>query len=658
MAKDFSEMEDSNRSSNPSIHDVSDPARRLWLRAGAGAAGMGWLATLGLGGCALGAGSSAGSGPASATAALKMGFDALPVSTADTVRVPLGYVAQTLAPWGEAAGIAGAPMPAWKPDASNSASEQALQMGMHHDGLHFYALDTAPGSRQGARRGLLAINHEYTDDGLLHADGLAPWTPEKVKKAQAAHGIAVIEVERQADGWQMVRPSRYARRITANTPFAIGGPAAGHALMKTAADPAGRTVLGTIGNCASGKTPWGTYLSGEENWANYFTAADTPTAHERRWGIRKANWYRWPEHDERFDTVRHPNEPNRFGWVVEVDPMDPSSTPVKRTALGRAAHEGAWVAVTRSGRAVVYSGEDARFEYIYKFVSRDAIRPARPGVSAAQANADLLDHGTLYVARFDADGRGQWLPLVAGVGPLTPANGFADQGEVLIKARQASDLLGATKMDRPEWLAVDEASRWVYCTLTNNRDRGKPGFPGPDAANPRAENVMGHIIRWQEDGDFDGAGFVWNHLLLAGDPASADAHTQGNVRGDAFGSPDTIAFDPRGLLWVGTDVSTSSMNKGPYARLGNNSLLCCNPATGEVRRFLTGPVGCEITGATWTPDGRTLFLNIQHPGESPSERSDPAEPSRFSNWPDKRPGSRPRSATVAVWRQDGGVVGA
>ena len=269
---------------------------------------------------------------------------------------------QTLAPWGEAAGISGAPMPAWKPDASNSAADQALQMGMHHDGLHYYPLD---GGAAGSRRGLLAMNHEYTDDGLLHPGGQTPWTSEKVKKAQAAHGIAVIEIERQAGagggagvgagigntGWQMVRPSKYARRITANTPFAIGGPAAGHVMMKTAADPAGSTVLGTLNNCASGKTPWGTYLSGEENWANYFTAADTPTAHERRWGIRKATWYRWPEHDERFDTVRHPNEPNRFGWVVEVDPMDPSSTPVKRTALGRAAHEGAWVAVTKSKRA-------------------------------------------------------------------------------------------------------------------------------------------------------------------------------------------------------------------------------------------------------------------------------------------------------------------
>ncbi|MDP3612315.1 MAG: PhoX family phosphatase, partial [Rubrivivax sp.] len=442
----------------------------------------------------------------------------------------------------------------------------------------------------GSRRGLLALNQEYTDEGLLHPDGQQPWTADKVAKSQAAHGITVIEVEQKAQGWQMVRPSRYARRITANTPITIGGPAAGHVLMKTAADPEGRTVLGTLNNCASGKTPWGTYLSGEENFHNYFTAADTPTAHERRWGIRKATWYRWPEHDPRFDTVRNPNEPNRFGWIVEVDPMDPGSTPVKRTALGRAVHEGASVAVTQDGRAVVYSGEDARFEYIYKFVSRDKIAPAGNGKTAAQANATLLDHGTLFVARFDADGTGRWIPLVQGQGPLTAANGFADQGEVLIKARQASDTLGATKMDRPEWVAIDERTRWVYCTLTNNTSRGAAGFPGVDAANPRANNLMGQIIRWKEEGDFSGERFEWNHLLLAGDPANERPEAKGNIQGDIFAGPDTIAFDAQGLLWIGTDTS---VGHAETLRMGNNQLLACNPATGEVRRFLVGPMRSE-----------------------------------------------------------------
>ena len=639
MAKDPSGMEDSNPSANPSIHDLCDPARRTVLTGSLGLSLGALLAPLS--GCAATAGNATGP---------RLGFEGVPPSGVDRVTVPPGYSARPLAPWGEPVGIAGH-MPAFRFDAGNTAAEQAVQMGMHHDGLEYYALD-------GSRRGLLAVNQEYTDDGLLHRDGLAAWSEEKVRKAQAAHGITVIEIELVGNEGRLVRPSRYARRITASTPFAIGGPAAGHALMQTAADPDGRTVLGTIGNCASGKTPWGTYLSGEENFSNYFTAADTPTAHEKRWGIRKATWYRWPEFDPRFDTVRNPNEPNRFGWIVEVDPMDPASTPVKRTALGRAAHEGAWVAVTRDGRAVVYSGEDARFEYIYKFVSRDRIAPAGEGRTAAQANATLLDHGTLYVARFDADGTGRWLPLVQGQGPLTPANGFADQGEVVVKTRQASDLLGATKMDRPEWLAIDAASGWVYCTLTNNRDRGASGWPGVDAANPRADNNMGQIIRWREQGDFAGERFEWNHLLLAGDPANPRAQARGNVVGDAFASPDTIAFDSRGVLWIGTDMSTGAVGKGEYARLGNNALLACNPVSGEVRRFLTGPTGCELTGATWTPDGRTMFVNIQHPGEAPRGRTDPAQPRRYSNWPDFDPAGRPRSATVVIRRDDGGVIGA
>lgn len=641
MAKDFSTMEDSNRCANPSIHEVSAPARRVVLRGGLGMAVSGLLAPLGatalLPGCAAtGPGGTGSTGPL-------LGFKSVPVSIADTVVVPEGYSAQVLAPWGEPVGLSGE-MPAFKDNAGNTAAEQAAQMGMHHDGMHYYPLD-------GSTSGLLVMNHEYVDDGLLHTDGLKTWSAEKVRKSQAAHGVSVIEVELKSNRWEMVRPSPWARRITASTPMALGGPAAGHALMKTAADAAGRRVLGTFNNCAAGITPWGTYLTGEENFSNYFEGPDKPDAHQQRWGIRKGNGaiYRWHEHDERFDANRHPNESNRFGWVVEIDPMNPSSTPVKRTAMGRAAHEGATVAVTRDGRAVVYMGEDARFEYIYKFVSRDRIAPG-----GARANAELLDHGTLYVARFDAEGAGRWLPLVHGQGPLTAANGFADQGEVVIKARQASDLLGATKMDRPEWVAVDAARGEVYCTLTNNSDRGAPNRPGPDAANPRANNTMGHIIRWKEDGDFHGTSFRWNHFVLAGDPANTRAEAQGNVKGDAFGCPDGLWVDGRGVLWVETDMSTSAMGKGDLTRLGNNCLLAANPATGEVRRFLTGPAGCELTGATSTPDGRTMFVNIQHPGESPSERSDPEAPAKISRWPG---GSRPRSATVVIRKLDGGVIG-
>jgi secreted PhoX family phosphatase len=416
-------------------------------------------------------------------------------------------------------------------------------------------------------------------------------------------------------------------------------------------------VLGTMNNCAAGQTPWGTYLSGEENWAGYFSCGDAPTSDQRRWGARKSGWTRWDEYDERFDARKHPNEFHRFGWVVELDPADPSSTPVKRTALGRAAHEGAWVAVTKDRRAVVYSGEDARFEYIYKFVSRDRIAPAGNGLTQAQANRELLDHGTLYVARFDADGSGRWLPLVHGQGPLTAANGFADQGEVVIKTRQASDLLGATKMDRPEWLAIDPVGGEIYCTLTNNSSRGKTGFPGVDAANPRVDNVMGQIIRWKDDGDFDGIGLRWNHLLLAGDPKQPRAEAKGNIVGDAFACPDGLVFGPNGMLWIQTDIGPANLNTGETANLGNNQMLACDVRSGEVRRFLTGPVNCEVTGACFTPDGTTMFVNIQHPGETPSERSDPATPAKYSNWPDFQPGGRPRSATVVIRKADGGVIG-
>ncbi len=411
-------------------------------------------------------------------------------------------------------------------------------------------------------------------------------------------------------------------------------------------------MLGTLNNCASGMTPWGTYLSGEENWAFYFNGGDKMDADQTRWGLRKAGFYPWASTDERFDASKHPNEFHRFGWVVEIDPMDPSSTPIKRTALGRAAHEGAWVAVTKDQRAVVYSGEDARFEYIYKFVSRDTIAPG-----GAKANRELLDHGTLYVARFDADGSGRWLPLVQGQGPLSAANGFADQGAVVIKSRQASDLLGATKMDRPEWLAIDQDKREVYCTLTNNSQRGTKDRPGVDAANPRANNVMGNIIRWREDGDFDALTMRWDHLVLAGDPANARAEAQGNINGDIFACPDGLLLDTRGVLWVQTDMHATQMYQGEMKGFGNNQMLALDRSNGEVRRFLTGPVNCEVTGATLTPDLRTMFINIQHPGETPSDRSDPADPAKYSNWPDFKPGGRPRSATVVIRKNDGGLIG-
>ncbi|MES2581628.1 MAG: PhoX family phosphatase [Pseudomonadota bacterium] len=643
MAKDFSHMEDSNRSSNPSIHDISQPSRRTVLRGSLGALAGNFFAPLG---AVAGAAALTACATSSETQTSLLGFKSVGISTADVVLVPEGYSVQVIAPWGDPVGLSGEDH-AFKADASNTAAQQETQFGMHHDGMHYFAQD-------GSRNGLLAINHEYTDEGLLFPDGMANWTADKVRKAQAAHGVSICEVENNGGQWQVVKPSPWARRITANTRTQVSGPAAGHALMQTAADPKGTTVLGTLNNCASGITPWGTYLTAEENFINYFSGGDTLSAHEKRWGLKKGatgGGYRWHEHDARFDATKNPNEPNRFGWVVEIDPYNPSSTPIKRSALGRAAHEGATTAVTPDGRAVVYMGEDARFEYIYKFVSRDTIKHG-----GFAANATLLDHGTLYVAKFAEDGTGQWLPLTHGQGPLTAANGFADQGELVIKTRQASDLLGGTKMDRPEWISVAQDG-WVYCTLTNNSNRGTDKQPGTTRANPRANNTMGNIIRWKETGDFAGTTFAWNHFVLAGDPSLERADAKGNIKGDMFACPDGLWTDSRGVLWIQCDMSTSNMGKGDLKNLGNNAMLAADTRTGEIRRFLVGPSGAEITGAAATPDGRTMFINIQHPGESPSERSDPAAPGALSTWPTKTPGARPRSATVVIRKKDGGVIG-
>jgi len=641
MAKDFSLMEDSNRSSNPTIHEVSDPSRRTILRGGLGALAGSFFAPLSaiggaaaLTGCATG---SMASGPL-------IGFKSVGVSTADTITVPEGYTYQVIAPWGDPVGMSGENH-AFKDDASNSAAHQESQLGMHHDGIHYFA-------QEGSKSGLLAMNHEYVDHGLLFTDGMATWTAEKVRKSQAAHGVSIIEVEDKAGKWNVVNPSPWGRRITANTRTEMSGPAMGHALLKTASDPAGRVVLGTLNNCASGMTPWGTFLTSEENFINYFSGGESMSEHEKRWGLKKGGGgYRWHEHDARFDAVKNPNEPNRFGWIVEIDPYNPSSTPMKRSAMGRGAHEGATVAVTKDNRAVVYMGEDARFEYIYKFVSRDAIKSG-----GAAANASLLDHGTLYVAKFNADGKGQWIALTHGQGPLTAANGFNDQGDVLIKARQASDLLGATKMDRPEWIEVDKEG-WVYATLTNNSNRGGDKQPAVDAANPRANNTQGSIIRWKEDGDFGARSFAWNHFIMAGDPSLERAQAKGSIKGDMFSCPDGLWVDGRGILWIQCDMSTSAMGKGDLKNFGNNMMLAADTKTGEVRRFLVGPAGCEITGATSTPDGKTMFINVQHPGEPANEISDPKNPRAVSNWPEKKANGRPRSATVVIRKVDGGVVG-
>src|SRR5688572_26324725 len=422
MSRNLRAPDGCNPSANLTFEEVL--SRRQFLGMGLGAAALSALP-----GCA-----TPGTSPT-------LSFTPIAPSAEDVFRVPPDYAAKVLFRWGDPVGIAGA-MPPFRMDASNSSADQAVQAGMHHDGMHYFPIDAS-------RRGLLVMNHEYLDEGLLFPDGMKTWSAEKVLKAQASVGVSVIEVMLENE-WKVVRPSKYARRITARTPCTVSGPAAGHALMRTAADPDGRTVLGTYNGCAHGWTPWGTYLTCEENWHNQFVNGGKISAEQQRYRLSaRGRGYRWHEHDERFDAARHPNEFNRFGWVVEIDPFDPDSTPVKRTALGRIKHEGAACSIGADRRLSFYSGDDEAFEYIYKFVTA---KPWDP--SSRRANRDLLDEGTLYVARFNADGSGDWLPLRGA--------------EALINTRLAADAAGATKLDRPEWIVPHPVTREVYAALTNS----------------------------------------------------------------------------------------------------------------------------------------------------------------------------------------------
>jgi len=621
-----------NPSTNQHFADVlaTRVSRRSMLGGTAGASALGLLGTSGVATLVT---ACAPETPVPPAGPGLLGFTAIAPSTDDTVVVPPGYSADVLIAWGDPVSNG----PAFAADGSNSAADQAQQWGMHNDGIVYFPIT-------GSRRGLIVQNHEYTDDVLLFSDGLAGWNAAKTAKSQAAHGVGVIEVRKVGGAWQVVRPSPYARRITATTPIDITGPAAGNALLQTAADPTGTHVLGTFNNCAMGFTPWGTYLTCEENFNGYFRKTAATNALEKRYGIGSSASYQWHTTDPRFDVDATPNEPNRFGWVVEIDPFDPSSTPAKRTGLGRLKHEGAWVEETADGRVVVYLGDDQANEYIYRYVSDE------PWQETIDAGGSPLDDGVLYVARFDADGTGTWLPLTTA-NPALAA--FATQADILINARAAADAVGATKMDRPEWIDVYKPKKEVYVTLTNNSGRGTGTNPAVDAANPRPSNVYGHIVKWSYASDFSDPTFAWEIFALAGDPANP-AHGS-TIVGDKYGSPDGLYFAPSGRMWIQTDVSSSTIGSGAYAGFGNNQMLCADPSTKETRRFLVGPKGCEITGVFATPDEKTLFVGIQHPGEAPSGNNDPANPTAFSSWPDG--GGRPRSALLVVTKDDGGVIG-
>jgi uncharacterized protein len=562
-----------------------------------------------------------------------------------------GHRIQTVLRWGDPV-LPGAP--AFAP-AAQTPEAQAMQFGFNNDFLDFIPL---PRGSRSSTHGLLAVNHEYTTASMMFP-GLgasARQAREKVTDAQlriemAAHGGSVVEIRREGERWVPVADGKYNRRITAHTPMRIAGPAAGHARMRTAADPAGERVLGMLNNCAGGNTPWGTVLTCEENFNNYFGGAAATTGAQaaayKRYGIGPDPYYPWLRVEARFDLDKEPNEPNRFGWVVEYDPFDPQAMPVKRTALGRLKHEGCTHAIGKDGRVVFYMGDDERFEYVYKFVTA---RPWNPNDPAA--NRDLLDEGTLYVARFDAEGTLAWLPLVQGEGPLTAANGFASQGDVVIDCRRAADLLGATPMDRPEDVETNPVTGRVYAMLTNNNRRAANQA---SAANPRPGNTQGHVIEIIPPGagtravDHAATTGRWEIFLLAGKPG-IDAGTRYHRATSTEGwlsCPDNCAFDNKGRIWIATDGADAAAGiaDGLYAAdtLGKGRAL--------TRLFYQAPLGAEVCGPCFTPDDGTIFLSIQHPAEGSSFD----KPS--TRWPDFEDAMPPRPAVIAITRIGGGPIG-
>jgi uncharacterized protein len=670
-----------NQSDNEYFGDVvrAQVSRRGLL--GAGVAGVAAVAGLGL------TAAPASAAPAPAVPAGRtrppadgtaLSFNAIPPNQLDAIVVPNGYDWSVLIRWGEAV-LPGAPEFAFD---RQSYAAQLRQFGYNNDFVAMLPL--------GRDEALLYVNHEYTNEELMFPGftGLENLTTEQIRIAMAAHGGSVVEIERVGDTgeWLPVRKGkrRYNRRITAMTPMRFTGPAAGGPLLRTAADPRGLTVLGTLNNCAGGTTPWGTVLSGEENFNQYFVGADQAPAEDRpafaRYGIDVTKRHptgsrRWERVDERFDLAKHPHEANRFGWIVEIDPYDPGSAPRKHTALGRFKHEGATIQVTKDGRVAAYMGDDERFDYIYKFVSSRKMKSGGSR-SAREWNLRLLEEGTLYVAKLTGDspaaeidgtgtvpsdgafdGSGTWIPLTDGRRSFVP--GFTVE-QVLVNTRLAADAVGPTKMDRPEDIQPNPKTGKIYCALTNNTNRvvATPVPPsgrvaGVDEANPRPANRNGHILEITESGNDSAATtFSWALPIVCGDPSDPSTYFAGYDKSKVspISCPDNVAFDKAGNLWISTDGNALAPAGENVERNFNDGLFAVpleGPERGHLKQFATVPRGAETCGPLISDDQRTAFIAVQHPGEETGASVErPA-----STWPD---GDAARPAVVSIWRKGPG----
>ncbi len=590
--------------------------------------------TLAIGGCA-----TDDAATQAAPAAIDFDFEEISRALDGTHHVPKGYSADLVIRWGDALFEDSPPFDPKR----QTESAQLRQFGYNNDYLGFVTL---PDDEDGQARGLLCVNHEYTSTALMFPGVVATYpdsmTADLCLAEMAAHGGSVVEVVQTNTGWKPVIGSEYNRRITPHrTPMEIRGPAAGSPRMVTSDDPSGRLASGTMNNCAGGITPWGTWLMAEENF-NYYFVGEPPEGHPetdnlKRYGV-PTTLFAWGQHFDRFKLAEEPNEPNRFGWVVEVDPMNPDSTPKKRTALGRFKHEGAESVIAPDGRLVIYMGDDQRFDYVYKFVSADRVDTDNPA-----RNIDLLDNGTLYVARFDEDGSVAWLPVRHGHGPLMAENGFESQADVLIETRRAADLLGATPMDRPEDVEPDSRTGSVWVMLTNNHLRTTDQV---DAANPRAHNAFGHIIQIVEpNGDFTSTESRWDIMVRCGDPSdpAVDADWNPSTSENGwFGSPDNCAIDPSGRLWVSTDG-----NEETGAADGLWAMETTGERRGTGKAFFRAPAGAEVCGPKFTPNGETLFLAVQHPGDGAEATFE----NPTTRWPDFENGVPPRPSVIAIRRK-------